>query len=50
MKLVIITLLAIITAQMAIFTVCLNKKIDKLIEINTPEYINVVPEKVIVER
>ena len=49
MKIVIAILLTIITAQIAIVTVCLNKKLDKLIELNTPQSIKVIPPEHILE-
>ena len=39
---------AIIWAMISIIQI--NTKIDKLIELNTPEYINVVPESVLIEK
>ena len=43
------TILIIILAVMIFSVNSVNKKIDKLIEVNTPEYLNVLPKDVIKE-
>lgn len=46
------TLIAIILFVLAMLFFCeisIIKKLDKLIELNTPEYINIVPEKPLLE-
>ena len=39
---------AIIWAMISMIQI--NFKLDKLIELNTPEYINVIPDKMIIEK
>ena len=46
-KILLLTILIVLVANTQ--TVIL-KKLDKLIELNTPECINVVPEKVLIEK
>ena len=46
-KILLLTILIVLIANTQ--TVIL-KKLDKLIELNTPECINVVPEKVLIEK
>lgn len=46
-KILLLTILIVLIANTQ--TVIL-KKLDKLIELNTPECINIVPEKVLIEK
>ena len=42
------TILIVILITMLFSINSVNKRIDRLIEVSTPEYINVVPDKVII--
>lgn len=44
-----IMLLAIIICNVGV-SVAICKRLDKLIELNTPEFINVIPDKMIIEK
>ncbi len=47
MKAIIAMIFAIILVQITLATKQISEKLDKLIEINTPEYVNVIPQEMI---